>query len=63
MKSVNILRGYSGLQAFFPAVQDNVQESAPTNRVRPATSSEDLAVYRPRVLSQRAARSARRAAH
>ena len=63
MKSVNILRGYAGLQAFFPAVQNNVQESAPTNQVRPASIKEDDAAYRPRVLSQRAARSARRAAH
>lgn len=63
MKSVNILRGYSGLQAFFPAVQNNVQEAAPTSQVRPASIANDDAIYRPRVLSQRFARNARRAAH
>ena len=63
MKTANILRGYSGLQALFPAVQDNVQEAAPTLKVRPATVSADEPAYRPRVLSQRAARTSRRAAH
>jgi hypothetical protein len=63
MKSVNILRGYSGLQAFFPVVKENVQEAAPTLQVRPAVASADAPTYRPRVLSQRAARTARRAAH
>jgi hypothetical protein len=63
MKTVNILRGYTGLQALFPAIQDNVQEVAPTLNVRPATTSVDAPAYRPRVLSQRAVRTARRAAH
>lgn len=63
MKTVNILRGYSGLQAFFPVVKENVQETTPTLQVRPATGSDDALTYRPRVLSQRSARTARRAAH
>ena len=63
MKTVNVLRGHSGLQAFFPAVKNNVQESAEINQVRPVSIASDEAVYRPRVLSQRAARNARRAAH
>ena len=63
MKTINIMRGYTGLQAFFPSVSGNVQEAAPINQVSVATGDTVEAAYRPRLLSQRNARNARRQSH
>ncbi len=63
MKTLNIMRGYTGLQAFFPTVSDNVQEVAPISKVSISANDAPVEAYRPRVLTQRAARQARRFAH
>ncbi len=63
MKSLNIMRGYTGLQAFFPATSNNVQEVSPVSNVSISASDASIQTYRPRVLEQRAARHARRFAH
>ena len=63
MKPLSHLRTHAGLQAFFPTTSKNVQEVLPTNPVTVAPADrEDDALYRPRVLSQRSARAARRQA-
>ena len=59
MKTINIMRGYSGLQAFFPSVSANVQEAAPRTQVSVARSDDTKESYRPRLLSQRNARVSR----
>lgn len=63
MKNSMIMRGYTGLQAFFPTTSDNVQEVAPTNKVSIAVSDASVEAERPRVLTQRSARWTRRLAH
>ncbi|MEL7109313.1 MAG: hypothetical protein AAGL99_08595 [Pseudomonadota bacterium] len=63
MKNISIMRGYAGLQAFLPSTSKNVQEIAPTNKVLVAGDAKEIVADRPRVLTQRNARSARRAAH
>ncbi len=63
MKTLNIMRGYTGLQAFFPTASNNVQEVSPVNKVAISVSDDSAEAYRPRVLTQRAARNARRIAH
>ncbi|MEL6726961.1 MAG: hypothetical protein AAFP81_13160 [Pseudomonadota bacterium] len=63
MKTINIMRGYTGLQAFFPSVSGNVQEAAPRTQVSIAASNDKNESYRPRLLSQRNARNARRLSH
>jgi len=63
MKNMNILRGYTGLQAFFPAVSKNVQEVQPVNTATVSVSKDLSAADRPHVLSKRSARWARRSAH
>jgi hypothetical protein len=60
MKTLNIMRGYAGLQAFFPTTSNNVQEVTPVSKVSISTSDASIEVYRPRVLEQRSARHARR---
>ena len=60
MKNINILRGYTGLQAFFPSVSKNVQEVQPINKATVSVTSELTDVDRPHVLSKR---WARRSAH
>ncbi len=63
MKTLNIIRGYTGLQAFFPATSNNVQEVTPVSKISISASDPSIEAYRPRVLIQRAARQARRFAH
>ena len=63
MKNLNIMRGYTGLQAFFPTTSRNVQEIEPTNLVSIAKSKDSVESVRLRVLTQRNARRARRFAH
>ena len=63
MKNLNIMRGYTGLQAFFPTTSSNVQEIEPTNTVSIAKRDDSVESARPRVLTQRNARRARRFAH
>ena len=64
MKPLSHLRTHAGLQAFFPKISKNVQEVQPTNSVTVAsTDTDDSETYRPRLLSQRSARAARRQAH
>lgn len=63
MKTINIMRGYTGLQAFFPSLSNNVQEAMPMSKVSIASSDAGTEAYRPRVLSQRNARAARRVSH
>lgn len=63
MKNISIMRGYAGLQAFFPSTSKNVQEIVPTNKVLVAGDTSEIVADRPRVLTQRNARNARRAAH
>lgn len=63
MKNINILRGYTGLQAFFPSVSKNVQEVQPINKATVSVTSELTDADRPHVLSKRSARWARRSAH
>lgn len=63
MKTINIMRGYTGLQAFFPSVYGNVQETAPISQVSVATNDATEEAYRPRLLSLRNARNARRQSH
>ena len=63
MKTLNIMRGYAGLQALLPSVGRNVQEVTPVNGVTIAISKDDADAYRPRLLAQRNVRHARRAAH
>lgn len=63
MKTNNILRGYAGLQAFFPSISRNVQEFTPHNGITVAVSDEDLVASKPRLLAQRSARHARRLSH
>lgn len=63
MKNINILRGYTGLQAFFPSVSKNVQEVQPINRTTVSVTSELTDADRPHVLTKRSARWARRTAH
>ncbi|NQY13182.1 MAG: hypothetical protein HRT81_04880 [Henriciella sp.] len=63
MKNLNVMRGYTGLQAFFPTTSNNVQEIEPTNTVSVVKSDDTIESARPRVLTQRNARRARRFAH
>ena len=63
MKTNSILRGYAGLQAFFPSISRNVQEITPQNGVTVAVSEDDLVASKPRLLAQRSARHARRLSH
>ena len=63
MKNTSIMRGYAGLQAFLPSTSKNVQEITPTNKVLVAGDASEIIADRPRVLTQRNARNARRAAH
>ncbi|MEO1554622.1 MAG: hypothetical protein AAFR82_11890 [Pseudomonadota bacterium] len=63
MKTLNIMRGYTGLQAFFPMTSDNVQEITPTNKITISNGDASIEASRPRVLTQRNARHARRIAH
>jgi len=63
MKNSMIMRGYAGLQAFFPTTSVNVQEIEPTHKVTVAVSDAAIEAGRPRVLTQRTARWARRLAH
>ncbi len=63
MKNINILRGYTGLQAFFPSVSKNVQEVQPIHKATVSVTSDLTDVDRPHVLSKRSARWTRRSAH
>ncbi|MHA7900190.1 MAG: hypothetical protein ACX94B_10020 [Henriciella sp.] len=63
MKTINIMRGYAGLQAFFPSLSENVQEVAPMNKVSISANTETLDAARPRLLAQRNARLTHRQAH
>lgn len=63
MKTLNIMRGHTGLQAFFPTTSENVQEITPTNKVAISKSDASIEAARPRLLTQRTARHARRIAH
>ena len=63
MKNINIVRGYTGLQAFFPAVSKNVQEVQPVNKATVSVTADVTATDRPHVLTKRSARWARRDAH
>lgn len=63
MKTLNIMRGYTGLQAFFPTTSNNVQEVTPLSKVSISASDSSVEAYRPRVLEQRSARHTRRFAH
>jgi len=63
MKTLNIMRGYTGLQAIFPTTSENVQEVTPVSKVSISAGDSSDEAYRPRVLVQRAARHARRFAH
>ncbi|GAB5454889.1 MAG: hypothetical protein Hens2KO_11180 [Henriciella sp.] len=63
MKTNSILRGYAGLQAFFPSISRNVQEFTPHNGITVSVSEDDLAASKPRILAQRSARHARRLSH
>ena len=63
MKNTNILRGYTGLHAFFPSVSKNVQEVEPINTTTVAVTSDLTAADRPHLLTKRSARWARRTAH
>ena len=63
MKNINILRGYTGLHAFFPSIAKNVQEVQPVNKTTISVTADVSDVDRPHVLSKRSARWARRTAH
>ena len=63
MKNINILRGYTGLHAFFPSVGNNVQEVQPVVKTTVSVTADPTAVDRPHVLDKRSARWARRNAH
>ena len=64
MKPLSHLRTHAGLQAFFPTTSKNVQEVEHTNPVTVvSTDTDGDAAYRPRLLSLRFARAARRQAH
>lgn len=63
MKNINFLRGAPGLQTIFPTVSKNVQEVEPINKTTVSVTSELSVADRPRVLTQRSARWARRIAH
>ena len=63
MKTINFLRGQTGLQAFFPTVSKNVQEVQPVNKATVSVTSEMTSVDRPHLLSKRSARWTRRSAH
>lgn len=63
MKTLNIMRGYTGLQAFFPTTSDNVQEVTPVSKISISGSDASIVADRPRILTQRTARHARRFAH
>ena len=63
MKSNSIMRGYTGLQAFFPTVGRNVQEIEPVSPVAVAGSAIDVEADTPRLLTKRNARWTRRIAH
>lgn len=63
MKTINIMRGYTGLQAFFPRVSSNVQEVTTMNPVSLASGDDAGEAYKPRLLTQRSVRQARRFAH
>ena len=63
MKNSTIMRGYTGLHAFFPTTAKNVQEIEPTHSISIAGSERVDAPTRARVLSKRNARHARRLAH
>ncbi len=63
MKTINFLRGQTGLQAFFPTVTKNVQEVHPVNKTTVSVTSEPTVADRPHLLTKRSARWARRSAH
>lgn len=63
MKNINILRSYTGLQAFFPSVSKNVQEVQSVNKATVSVTADVTAADRPHVLIKRSARWARRDAH
>jgi len=63
MKNISIFRGYTGLQAFFPAVSKNVQEAQPINKTTVSVTSELSHADRPNLMAKRSARWARRSAH
>ena len=63
MKTLNLLRSSASLQSIFSGSHSNVQEIDPVNPVAIATSSAVGNDARPRVLTQRNARQARRFAH
>ena len=62
MKNISIMRGYAGLQAFLPSTSKNVQEIVPTIKVLVADEASEINSGRLRILTQRNARTARRAA-
>nr|WP_070959076.1 hypothetical protein [Hyphomonas sp. Mor2] len=63
MKNINILRGYTGLHAFFPSVSKNVQEVQPVNKATVSVTRDLSVADRPNLLSKRSARWARRSSH
>lgn len=63
MKTINFLRGQTGLQAFFPTVSKNVQEVQPVHKATISVTSEMTNADRPNLLSKRSARWVRRSAH
>lgn len=63
MKTMNFLRGQTGLQAFFPTVSKNVQEVQPLHKASVSVTSEMTIADRPNLLSKRTARWMRRSAH
>lgn len=63
MKTNPIMRGYTGLHAFFPTIGRNVQEVEPTSSVSVASSPLVVETDTPRLLTKRNARWARRIAH
>lgn len=63
MKTINFLRGQTGLQAFFPTVSKNVQEVQPVHKAMISVTSEMTNADRPNLLSKRSARWARRSTH
>ena len=63
MKTMNFLRGQTGLQGIFPTASKNVQEVQPVNKTTVSVTSEMTSADRPHLLSKRSARWVRRSAH
>ncbi len=63
MKTSNIMRGYAGLQAFFPSTSKNVQEAQPTSPVKVSVTAAPADADRPHLLAKRSVRWARRSCH